>query len=280
MSGGTGRRGRFFSESACTAETQCYEPVGPSVTQLRVYEAMKNALTFLTVISVVGATSVASAQGEDDEWVDESTDLTAPKAPKTAPAAMTDNAPAVTTGTDHDRTVGAWGFQVVDSPTFVAALGPDSPGLQMIGVRKWGTRTSGWEAGAIFNFTQLGAEPEPTVAVFGGTFGYLRTMGIYKHMSVFWEPQASIVLVAPNDGVDGTDDPTQLLLQGKFSIGAEVRLGWFGIPELGVTAKISGGLEIANNGDESDFSIGTQGGFANSIRGLVRTGVGFVYYIP
>ncbi len=180
--------------------------------------------------------------------------------------------------TDHDGTVGAWGFQVADAPAF-APLGAGVT-LPMVGVRRWGSRDTGLEAGALFMFTQQGADPQPSTTAFGGTFGYLRAFGIYKHMSVFWEPQASLLVVVTNDGVAGTDDPTQMLLDGRFNLGTEVRLGFLGLPNLGMTAKLSAGLTLVNDGNSTNFFIGSEGGVASSVRGLLETSVGFVWYAP
>lgn len=185
---------------------------------------------------------------------------------------------ASTGSTDHDGTMDAWGFQIVNAPEFTP-LGAGVT-LPVLGVRRWYERDTGFEAGALFMFAQEGADPEPSTTAFGGTFGYMRAIGIYDHMAVFWEPQATLLVVVNNDGVDGTDDPTQLLLDGRFNIGTEVRLGFFGLPHLGMTAKLSAGLSLLNDGNNTDFFIGTQGGVASSVRGLLETSVGFVWYAP
>jgi hypothetical protein len=142
----------------------------------------------------------------------------------------------------------------------------------MLGVRKWGSRDTGWEAGGTIVFFNDGAA-EATNIAFGGTFGYMRTLGVYSHMSVFWEPQGTVLVLIP----DGGD--TAFSLEGLFNLGTEVRLGMLGLPRIGLTAKLGAGLRVENDGTNTNLFFGTEGGLNNSVDGLLNGTIGFVFYM-
>ncbi len=186
------------------------------------------------------------------------------------------NTPTVQGDSDHAQTIGAWGFQVtgVDS----AQVPPAPEVLPMLGVRRW-SGTRGWEAGVTAAYVRDG-QPEPlgdtSAFVMGGTFGYLWALGIYKHMNVFWEPQGTFLFAIPDED-SGAEEA--VIIEGRVNVGTEVRLGMFGLPRIGLTAKIGAGVRVVSQGD-TDLELGTTlDPIANSVRGLLQTSVGFVFYM-
>lgn len=212
------------------------------------------------------ATGVAHADDEDldSEVSAADTPVTAP----TIPAAPTATAAPGTT--DHDQTIGAMGFEIT---SIESAFGATVP---MLGIRKWSSRTSGWELGA--TVTLANNADDSSDVIFGASFGLLGTLGIYKHMVVFWEPTGTLLVVTRDDGNDLTDEDPMFLVDARFSVGAEIRLGGLGLPRIGMTTRISAGARIVHDGDNTAFVIGNMGGAATSFDGLLAATVGFVFY--
>jgi hypothetical protein len=248
---------------------------------------MRQRLFVLASLIGLGLAAPASAQddGEFDNITENEGEETPPEttettetAPETAPETSTSEPMMATAegGSDHQLTVGHWGAEVV--ALAIGGFTPQTPAvIPMLGVRKWTSETSGWEAGVALAFISDGGDPAQTTLWAGGSFGFMKTLGVMKHMVVFWEPQGTLLIVVPNDGIDGTDDQTVFVLDGRFNLGTEVRLGMVGLPHLGMTARISAGLQMLA-AENTAFFIGTQGGLQNSVRGLLEGDVGFVFY--
>ncbi len=191
---------------------------------------------------------------------------------------------------DHEQTIGAWGFQVTSLKTLAELAGEPIvalPNFPAAGVRRWNGGT-GWEAGgtvAVLSDADPRMEPGDPMAdrtteiLLGGSFGLLRSLGVHQHMVVFWEPEVRFWIRLPG-GVDEIGDPLSLQysLSTVVSVGTEIRLGILGLPRLGMTAKISGGLSIVDDGNGLNFAL--LGGAAENsgLTGLLGGAVGFVFY--
>ena len=176
---------------------------------------------------------------------------------------------------DHTKTVGNWGFQVA---AIEAGIVPGVGTLPFVGVRKWTSADQGFEGGVALSFNHDGQTTplsDTSVISLGVTAGWLRALSVHKHLTVFWEPQGTLIVVLPDDDSGGENG---FVFDGRVNVGGELRLGMIGLPEIGLTTKISGGLRVSHDG-ETDFFLGTFGGAANSIRGLLQTSVGFVLYL-
>ncbi len=217
------------------------------------------AATLFTSIGVVGAQ-------EFDEDVD--------SAPPTRPIVPLG-------GSDFDQTLGAWGFEVVAQQLPPGLVGAATPAIiPLLGVRTWSSREGGWEAGAALAFRRESeAGVDASALYLGGTFGLIRALGVYDHLAVFWEPQGTLLVLVPDDGIDGTDNDPGFFAEARVSVGAEVRLGFIGLERIGLTTKLGAGLQVLNDGSDTDFAVGTLGGVANSVEGLLETNVGFVFYM-
>ncbi len=162
---------------------------------------------------------------------------------------------------DHDQIVGGWGFELMDLGSVNDALA--------VGVRRWGSPGSGWEAGVSLAINS--ADGDASFGI-GGQFGYLLGISQFKHLVVFFEPDVGLGVFAP----DGGD--MEIRLAARASLGAEVQLGMIGLTELALTARVSAGLTLANDGGSTTFFIGTLGGQNTSARGLLEGTIGFVVY--
>ena len=185
----------------------------------------------------------------------------------------TDEGYNVVSDSDHGQTVGHWGLQVAGVGQAAALIG-NAVSVPFLGVRKWYEEGKGFEAGVALGFDLDGQADTSTIS-FGVTGGWMRAISIHKHLAIFWEPQVTMFLVVPDDD---TGFETEFSLDGRMNIGGEFRLGFIGLPEVGLTTKLSAGLQISHNG-ETDFFLGTLGGQANSLRGLFESTIGFVLYL-
>ncbi len=181
--------------------------------------------------------------------------------------------PSAQFASDHASTVGHWGVQV-------ASL-DGAPGLGLlpfVGFRKWTSQNQGFEGGIALSLNHEG-QPEPlsdtSIVSLGVTGGWMRTLSVHKHLAIFWEPQATLIVVIP-DSDSGAENG--FVFDGRVNIGGELRLGMLGLKEIGLTTKFSGGFRVAHDG-ETDFFLGTFGGSGNSVEGLLQATVGFVLYL-
>ena len=235
---------------------------------------LRSSLVFSAALAaaVMLAASPASAQPEEPELEPEPEPE--PEAQPAEPQANNQPASSVGGGTDHDQTIGAWGIQVTSGMEFTipGPLMPTVVSLPVIGVRRWNSSGTGWEAGALLSIDRDGAA-DATDMMFGGSFGFLKTLGVYEHMVVFGEPQAVAVVVVPDGGDTG------FLVDARLNVGVEVRLGFLGLPRLGMTAKIAAGVTLLNDGNDTSVFFGTMGSENGSIEGLLDGTVGFVFYM-
>ncbi|MDX2092072.1 MAG: hypothetical protein SFX73_29680 [Kofleriaceae bacterium] len=228
----------------------------------------------LTAIVATLLPASALAQAPTDVEPTPSLDAPSPSAP-IAEAKVED------TASDFEKSGTAWGFQItsalelttfgVDPVTGNPTLVPVT--VPMIGMRKWASPSHGFELGALFRIekdTGLDAN-----IFLGGAAGYLKTFTTHRHMRTFGELLGGIGLLM--QGEDGLDD--SLVLFARVAIGTEVRLGMVGLPHIGLTARIGAGLQVASVGDNTEITLGTEGGENMSVRGLLEGTVGFVFYL-
>lgn len=203
----------------------------------------------------------------------------------TAPVALAESsspgAERAEVATDHDLTVGSWGFQVaaLEATGALPASSSSPVGnvIPFVGVRRWFTRNTGLEAGLTVLFVQDGQDAplsDTSAVAFGATVGLLKSLGVFQHMTVFWEPQAAVLVVLP-DSSSGVDE--QFTLDARLNIGAEIRLGMIGLERLGLTTRIAAGFRLTNDGN-TDLFVGTIGGVSNSVKSLLESTLGFVFY--
>jgi hypothetical protein len=196
------------------------------------------------------------------------------------PAGPAPVATASAGGSDHAQTVGAWGFQLVVNESL--GLNGANQTVPLLGVRRWVAPDTGWEAGAALIYAkQDNGAVSPQLIAIGGTFGWMRTLGIHEHMVVFWEPQGTVLVGIPDDDNAATDDENSFAVEARFNVGTEVRLGALGLPRLGLTAKLGAGLRVADDGNGTDISFGSifGSGQNNSVEGLLDGAIGFVFYM-
>jgi hypothetical protein len=178
--------------------------------------------------------------------------------------------------TDHFETLGSFGWQiglteVTDSETGAPATVP------FIGIRRWTSRM-GYEIAIGANYLRENDETTGmanSAVVLGGTYGFLYALGIHRHMTVFVEPQGTFMMVVPDD--DSAAKNTYLT-DARCNIGAEIRLGMIGLPQIGLTAKFAAGVRFSNQG-KTDVFLGTTDDAATGIKGLLQSKVGFIFYM-
>ena len=101
----------------------------------------------------------------------------------------------------------------------------------------------------------MGIGPDSSLFILGGTFGWMKTIGVYEHNDYLLGAGRRPARVHSRHA--GMDD-VAWAIQAKFSVGAELRLGMIGLPRIGLTTKISAGLQLTNDGNNTDIAIGTQ----------------------
>jgi hypothetical protein len=165
--------------------------------------------------------------------------------------------------TDHELVIGAFGFQVIS--TQLDSL----VDLNLIGVRYWILKNVGLDigGGVLLHQPRGDADFQAGVAV---AVGVPLAVKAYKHLCLYIEPKLDFGLWRPME--DST--PWRFDLGGF--VGAEVSLGWIGIPRLSFLAELGAGLTVVNDGDESDVSFGTKVG--HTFPWMFDGNVGVVYY--
>lgn len=242
---------------------------------------MRKLRLFIAFGAILALSAPAYAQdgddgfGSDDEFgSDTSSDTTSDTgmgADTGDSSATASNGGSTTMGGDFGQTDGVWGFQVSAVQPIPVGLFAGAT-LPLVGVRKW-TGDAGIEAGATLALFRDGASEDMDVLV-GVHAGMLKAFGIYDHMAVFWEPEVQFFFLAP--GADGVDPAWAVNLLAN--VGTEVRLGVLGLPRIGVTAKLGGGITLGDDGSGFDFGLLVGTNQQTSVRGMLEGTVGFVFY--
>jgi hypothetical protein len=172
-----------------------------------------------------------------------------PPAPAPAPARrVTVATPPAAPGsfaTDHEEIIGSLGFQI--AATFPGA-GP-VPGITNVGMRYWFNDKIALDAG--FGVT-VGNDGNNTGVGFGLDAGVPIAIGVYKHITTFFEPTlAFFLLKSPTDA-----DPV-IDFNVAGSLGFEWQLGWVEASRISLTLRIGAGLNVVN-------APGPMGGASNT----------------
>jgi hypothetical protein len=152
--------------------------------------------------------------------------------------------------TDHSLVTGSVGMQTL----FIQNLGKEkvndvecSYDLDIIGIRYWITEKIGLDLGLALYMHKM--EDEDMQFGFGLMAGVPFAISAYKHLTLYIEPQLDFGIFHVRKEVT----PWTFGLAGYG--GAELSMGWLGIPRLSFLAKIGIGLRASNNGDKTDFTL-------------------------
>lgn len=159
--------------------------------------------------------------------------------------------------------IGAYGFQVV-----ATSVDPALDKINLLGVRYWINQTIGVDvAGGIYIHEPPKGDTQAGLAV---SVGVPLSVKSYKHVSFYLEPKFAYALWRPAED----SKPWRFDLGGWF--GAEVTLGWIGIPRLSFLAEMGAGLTVVNDGSDSDVTLATKPG--HTFPWMFDNNVGVVYY--
>ena len=165
--------------------------------------------------------------------------------------------------TDHDLVAGSWGFQVVSNQLDALVE------MNLLGVRYWITSTVGVDLGACALLRDPHGDAD-VQAGFALCAGVPMSVKAHKHLSLYLEPKFDYGIWRPKEG----STPWRFDLGGWF--GAEVTLGWIGIPRLSFLAEMGVGLTVVNNGDDNEVTFSTRSG--TTFPWMFSNNVGVVYY--
>jgi len=177
--------------------------------------------------------------------------------------------------TDHEEVVGSLGFQI--AATFPGA-GP-IPGVTNVGMRYWFNDKIGLDAG--FGIA-VGNDGNATGVGFGLDAGVPIAIGVYKHITTFFEPTLAFFLIkSPTDA-----DPT-IFFNVAGSLGFEWQLGWVEASRVSLTLRVGAGLNVVNTpgamGGGSTttvvFGTGLAPGNGSSVEGLFSNTFALTFYL-
>ena len=203
-----------------------------------------------------------------------------PPAPAPAPAPVrrvtVATPPAGAAASDHEEVVGSLGFQI--SATFgapVGAMGATGPipGVTNVGLRYWFNDKIGLDAG--FGIA-VGNDGNNTGVGFGIDAGVPIAIGIYKHITTFFEPTLAFFLIKSPTDADPIID-----FNVAGSLGFEWQLGWIEASRISLTLRVGAGLNVFNNGTNTVVNFGT--GIApvggSSVEGLFSSTFALTFYL-
>jgi hypothetical protein len=164
--------------------------------------------------------------------------------------------------------IGAYGFQVMGQTRLINTSVSQPP--PTVGVRQWFDEDGGFEVGLGLSVVGDDGSVDSVVGVMGGA---MRTLGSYRNMTVFWEPQVGVWTIIPDNG------DRAYAMNLRLGLGAEIRLGMIDLPRLGITTRIAGGLDLLHDGGSDLAVIGTGGSVNSGLRALFEGAFGFVFYM-
>ncbi|MBM4387547.1 MAG: hypothetical protein FJ088_07390 [Deltaproteobacteria bacterium] len=163
--------------------------------------------------------------------------------------------------TDHELVLNSFGMQALMTDPIAGVI-------DVVGVRYWINDRFGLDLGlGIYVNKPYSGD---TQFGFGLMAGVPIAFGVYKHLTLFIEPQLDFELFhAAKD-----TNPWSFGLGGYG--GAELTFGWIGVPRLSLLAKVGLSLRVNNNGDDNQIVFKTDKGFPFAA-GL-GANVGVIYY--
>jgi hypothetical protein len=199
-----------------------------------------------------------------------------PPAPAPAPAPVrrvtVATPPGGAAASDHEEVIGSLGFQI--AATFgapVPVMGPAGPipGVTNVGLRYWFNDKIGLDAG--FGVA-VGNDGNNTGVGFGINAGVPIAIGIYKHITTFFEPTIVFFLIkSPTDA-----DPL-INFNVAGNLGFEWQLGWIEASRISLTLRLGAGLNVLNNGNNTVVLFGTGGG--SSVENLFSSTFALTFYL-
>ncbi len=213
--------------------------------------------------------------------------------------ASTDSGAADAAETDHARVVGAIGFQYIGRrrASFVTPTGDDAPQAVEaagVGIRYWLSDSLGLDLGAFVGYagpsSELNGEFQSGFSGFGIGLhaGLPIALQAYEHLTFLVIPEAAFLFGSLGfQGVDASQDwsSSHLAIDLGARVGAEVQLGFWGIPQLSVQMTVGGRLRYeswsAEMLDDREVNASSaQTSFVTDADDLFEGTVRVVYYLP
>jgi hypothetical protein len=172
--------------------------------------------------------------------------------------------PAAAPGSsDHNEVVGAIGIQIAASTPLTGG-----PSANAIGVRYWMNEKLGIDGGFALTLDHNSppAGDGTTQVGFGLVGGVPMALGIYKHITTFFEPTLDFFLAKPNVG------DTQFAVELLGSLGFELQLGYVEASRVSLQMRIGGGLRVTSAGN-TDVNFSTAPGTVGLGGAATRGGV-------
>jgi hypothetical protein len=231
---------------------------------------MTRRLALVFSFALFGASPAWAAQAEGEPGPPPP----APPAAATPPPAAAAENKLNSAGTDHGEVLGAVGLQVQAVTQVPGGAAADQ--LVTLGVRYWMNDKMAIEGGMGLLITHVSPSmgDGTTGFGFGLAGGIPLALGVYKHITTFFEPALTFAIF----GGSGADTSIDLNLSGN--LGFEWQLGYVDASRLSVIYRMGLGLDLATNagvGKATIVNFATTGG--NSIEGLFQSTVAVCFYL-
>jgi len=221
-------------------------------------------LALITMTAAIAAPGIASAQTEPEQ--------PAPPPPPPPPADVP-HAAAPLGPSDHQEVIGAVGLEIsrsisVIQPTDVTPVG----GVTNVGIRYWFNEKMGVDAGLGLSIAHTSDGNSATGIGFGLNAGVPIALGIYRHITTFFEPSMDFFLIKVNTDVD-----TFFSFDLLGSLGFEWQLGWVEASRIALLLRLGAGINLNSDGATTRVSFATGGG--SSVEGLFNTTLALAFYL-
>jgi hypothetical protein len=165
------------------------------------------------------------------------------------------------------------GIQITTAAALPTALANSVTSVTDVGIRYWWNERFALDAGvglAIKSYSPPVGGSSTGVG-FGFAGGVPIALGIYKHITTFFEPGLDFYIIKANSGAE-----TLYIGDVTGSLGFELQLGYVEASRLSLTLRIGAGVNIfADGGTTVTFATG--GG--NSIEGLFSSALALTFYL-
>jgi len=223
-------------------------------------------LPFIMMTVAIAVPGIASAQTEPEQPAP-------PPPPPPPPPAEAPRATVAMGPSDHQEIVGAVGLEIARTFAIPAAVTSVVNSVTNVGVRYWFNEKMGLDAGLGLSISHASDGVSATGLGFGINAGVPIALGIYKHITTFFEPSADFFLIKANTDVG---DPV-FSFDVLGSLGFEWQLGWVEASRISLMLRLGAGINLTSDGTNTRITFATGGG--NSIEGLFNTTLAVAFYL-
>jgi len=223
--------------------------------------------TLITMTAAIALPGIANAQTEPEQPAPPPPPPPPPPTPE-APRGMVALGPS-----DHQEVMGAIGLQIARSFALAPAGTDVVTGVTNVGVRYWFNEKLGVDAGLGLAISHVSDGGSATGIGFGLNAGVPMAIGIYKHITTFFEPSLDFFLIKSNTDNNNTLFDFDVL----GSLGFEWQLGWVEASRISLILRLGAGINLISDGTTTQITFATGGG--SSVEGLFNTTLALAFYL-